>query len=92
MVGTGLKKLAVEYEMQVYSGVAYGMMETFPVTLSECLGSKTLSVATRIESAEQERFFREQLSQHNLMREFRIQNLAINPKNITVVFLTTPAQ
>ena len=46
MIGTGLKKLAKQYEMKVDAGIAYGLLKGYATALSEGAGYKQITIST----------------------------------------------
>lgn len=93
MIGSGLKKFAKEFNMEVNSGVAYGVMHGFAVTLQEGAGYKQMTIATRFASMEQQREFEQKISQEisqvNITSQYRVQQFGIAPAYINVVFTDT---
>lgn len=87
MIGSGLKKLAKEHNMQIASGVAYGSLMGYATTLSEGSGWKRIDIATSIANPEQ---LRAELSAVNLQKEYRVQALSIEEKFIAVIFTDNP--
>lgn len=90
MIGSGLKKLAGEYGMQVSNGVAYGSMGGFAATLSEGAGYKRIVFTTLISDPVKLSSLRQQFEGRNLMKEFRVQNLVFAAKFVNVVFHDNP--
>lgn len=90
MVGSGLKKLAQEYGMQVANGVAYGTMEGFATTFSEGSGYKQIVITTTFAQAGSADTLQAILNTRNISREFRVQKLDISPNGINIVFLDNP--
>jgi hypothetical protein len=90
MVGSGLKKLAQEYGMQVASGVAYGSMEGFATTFSEGSGYKQIVITTTFSEAGSADTLQAILNTRNISREFRVQKLNIAPNGINIVFHDNP--
>lgn len=90
MVGSGLKKLAQEYGMQVSNGVAYGSMEGFATTFSEGSGYKQIVITTTFGQAGGGDTLQAILNTRNISREFRVQKLNITPNSIHIVFLDNP--
>ena len=74
MIGSGLKKLALEHGMQIARGVAFGDMCGYATTLSEGAGYKNIAISTKLTLAQKE-VLHEKLDQHKLGKEFRIQEL-----------------
>ena len=90
MVGSGLKKLAQEYGMQVKYGVAYGGMEGFATTFSEGNGYKQIMITTTFGQAGGGDTLQAILNTRNISREFRVQKLNIAPNGIHIVFHDNP--
>ena len=44
MIGSGLKKLAAEYELTIEEGVAYGWLKNCYVAFSEGMGYKRMAI------------------------------------------------
>ncbi len=89
MIGSGLKKLAKQHNMLVSSGVAYGSLMGFATTLCEGSGWKRLDIATRFADMEQQKAFEAALYAVDTKRQYRVQSLMINNRNINVVFQDT---
>lgn len=89
MIGSGLKKFAKEFHMEVKSGVAYGVMQGFAVTLQEGSGYKQMAIATRFADMEQQRAFEQKVAQVNITSQYRVQQFAVAPAYINVVFTDT---
>lgn len=89
MIGSGLKKFAKEFHMEVNSGVAYGVMQGFAVTLQEGSGYKQMAIATRFADMEQQRAFEQKVAQVNITSQYRVQQFAVAPAYINVVFTDT---
>jgi len=89
MIGSGLKKLAKESNMKVASGVAYGVMQGFSVTLQEGSGFKQMTIATRFANMEQQRAFEQRISQVNITSQYQVQRFAAAPDYINIVFTDT---
>ncbi len=90
MVGSGLKKLAGEYNMKIASGVAYGNLGGFAATLSEGSGYKQIVFATRFPDAVKKTEFMDAIQQVNVQKQFRVQNLGVGPRSIQVIFMDNP--
>lgn len=86
MIGSGLKKYAKEFDMKVDSGVAYGVMNGYAVTLQEGSGYKQMAISTRFAEMEQQRAFEQQINAGNVASKYRVQRLSITPNCIIVVF------
>lgn len=90
MIGSGLKKLAREYGMQIDNGVAYGNLGGFNATLSESAGNKYIYFATAIADPAKERAFIAQVDGRNLQKDFRVTRLNATSKHIQVTFHDNP--
>ena len=90
MVGSGLKKLAGEYNMNIASGVAYGNLGGFAATLSEGSGYKQIVFVTRFPDAVKKTEFMDAIQQVNVQKRFRVQNLGVGPRSIQVIFMDNP--
>lgn len=90
MIGFGLKKLAKEHEMMISSGVAYGNMNGFQVTLSEGMGTKTICFSTTFPDEEKRTELQKKLRLINLSRDYRIRELTFEPRQIRIVFRDDP--
>lgn len=86
MVGSGLKKLARENGMSIASGVAYGNFRGYASTFSEGSGYKLLAVTTKFPDEQSKNQFIGELQQHELKKEFRVQELAVSDGSIIVNF------
>ena len=90
MIGSGLKKLAKELGMQVGSGVAYGNVRGYNTTFCEGSGWKRIDIATQFTDPEQRNGLQAEINAADLQRQYRVQELIIHPKTISVVFLDNP--
>ena len=90
MIGSGLKKLAQENGMKVAKGVAYGSLQGFAATLSEGSGYKQVVFTTKFTDAAQKDLFMNAISQVNVQRTYRVQNLNVAPAAIQIVFMDNP--
>lgn len=90
MIGSGLKKLAKEHGMKVGSGVAYGIMHGYPVTLSEGAGYKAMAISVRFTDPAVKQAIMDELNQTNISKEYRVQGLNFFPTTISVNFLDNP--
>lgn len=89
MIGSGLKKFAKEWNMKIASGVAYGVMQGYSVTLQEGSGYKQMAIATRFANMEQQRVFEQMVSQVNITSQYRVHRFTVAPDHIGVVFSDT---
>ncbi len=90
MIGNGLKKYAAENGMKVSSGVAYGKLRDYAATMFEGSGFKAIVITTRFADAMQKQELMNVLNGHNLMKEFRVQNLNFAFDAIEIVFHDNP--
>lgn len=90
MVGSGLKKLAQEYGMNIAEGVAYGNLDGYAATFFEGSGYKQIVFTTKFQAAGDGDSLQEKLNSRNIAREFRVQRLNITPDRIDIVFLDNP--
>lgn len=90
MIGSGLKKYAQENGMSVAHGVAYGSLKGFAATLSEGSGYKQIVITTKFTAPEKPAELQALLNQHNIAREYRVQNLTFTPDGILIVFTDNP--
>ena len=86
MIGTTYKKFAAEYDMKVNRGVAYGSLGGYTATLCEGAGWKRIVFATSIPDAARALELQTRLNGVNLRKTYRVKELTIAPKNITVLF------
>lgn len=89
MIGSGLKKLAVEYGLKVDRGVAYGNLQGFAATMCEGNGWKGISFATSFADPVQKTMFMDALAAVDAQKEYRVQKLSVAPTAIEVVFTDT---
>lgn len=90
MIGSGLKKLAQEYGMQVASGVAYGSLGGYAATLSEGSGYKQIHFATHFADSVRKTEFMDKVGELDLKKLYRVQNLGVSARSIQVVFMDNP--
>lgn len=89
MIGQGLKKLATESGMGISNGVAYGNLRGYAATLFEGSGYKQIVFSTHFADPVQKEAFTQALNKINIQRQYRVQQLGIAPRNISVVFQDT---
>lgn len=89
MIGSGLKKLAKENEMKVSHGVGYGSLRGFAATLSEGSNYKQIIFSTNFPDQEKKDAFMQLMNQTNIQREYRVQQMTMSPRTLSVVFLDT---
>ncbi len=88
MVGGGLKKYAKEKGFNVKSGVAYGLIGGYMVTLYEGAGTKTLAVSGGI-SQNSAAMLENTFQNPTFRKQNRIINHKISPESIIIVFHDT---
>ena len=90
MIGSGLKKLARENGMKVARGVAYGSLGGYAATLSEGAGWKQIVFTTTFPDPAMRTALMDLVSQTDVKKLYRVQNLGISPRAIQVNFLDNP--
>jgi len=90
MIGSGLKKLAKENGMVVSNGIAYGFLGGYAATLCEGAGYKQIVFSTRFVDPAGQVALQNAIRSRNLQKEFRVQNLLIEPRTVFVRFLDNP--
>lgn len=90
MIGSAFKKFAKENGMQVAHGVGYGVYRGFALTLSEGAGWKALNFATRFADPTARKTLETKLNAVDLKRTYRVQNLDIGSRGITIMFMDNP--
>lgn len=89
MIGSGLKKLALENGMKVDKGVAYGSLRGYAATLSEGSGYKQISVTTKFSDTERLNALQAKLNGRDISRELRVRSLTLAPNGICIIFNDT---
>ena len=89
MIGSALKKFAADNNLTVSAGFAYGNYQGYAITLSEGAGYKLLTISTHL-TDDAGTWLDTQLSAHNLMKEFRVEDVQLNETGIQVVFNDNP--
>lgn len=84
MVGSALKKMAKENGMTVAHGVAYGNYRGYAMSMYEGSGWKRLEFATRFSD------LGGKLGEVDLKRTYRIEQLLISERGVTVEFFDNP--
>ncbi len=90
MIGSGLKKFALQHGMKIANGVAYGNFWGFGATLSEGAGFKQIFLTTRFATQEQKERFMAAVNTVDLSRTYRVQSLNISERVIQIVFTDNP--
>ena len=89
MIGSALKKLAAENGLTISGGIAYGNYQGYAITLSEGAGYKLLTVSTHLTDTACN-WLNSQLSGHNLMKEFRVEDVQLSETGAVIVFNDNP--
>lgn len=89
MIGSGLKKLAKENALKVSNGVAYGSLMGYAATMDEGSGYKRLVITTRFAEPGKKEELRAVLGGYDLTRQYRVRDLSVSSRAITVVFNDT---
>jgi len=90
MIGSALKKLAVENGMKVSNGVAYGSLRGYAATLSEGAGYKQIAFSVSFTDPAQKALFMDAVNDVDVEKLYRVQHLSIASRNIQVVFFDNP--
>lgn len=90
MIGSGLKKFALENGLSVDGGVGYGNLRGFQATLSEGSGYKQIIINTKFPDVEKLNALQASLNSVNLQKDYRIQRISFAPNGIAIVFLDNP--
>lgn len=90
MIGSGLKKFALENGMQVSNGVGYGSLCGYAATLTEGSGYKQIVFSTVFPEQAQKDAFLTAVNGVDVQRQYRVQKFDIMPRTIQVVFQDNP--
>lgn len=90
MIGSGLKKFALEHGMKVDRGVAYGSLLGYAATLCEGSGYKQIVLTTKFPDPDKLQWLQDQLNRKNVTREYRVQNISFAPDAVGIVFTDNP--
>lgn len=90
MIGMGLKKYAQENGLQIGHGVAYGSLKGYAATLFEGSGYKAIVITTKFANPEGIQQLQQMINSVNVTRQYRVQNLTIQPDSIRIVFTDNP--
>ena len=90
MIGSGLKKLAAQYGMKVSSGVAYGDLRGYAVTLWEGSGFKAMAISANFTDQMKAHALSDEVAQTNISREYRVQRFNMTPRCLQIAFLDNP--
>lgn len=90
MIGSGLKKLAKEYGMNLAQGVAYGSLGGFGATLSEGAGFKRIVFSTRFADPAGRTGIMDTVNTRDVKKDFRVTELTMGSQMIVVTFLDNP--
>lgn len=89
MLSSAFKKLANQHGMSIDRGVAYGALHGYAATLFDGSGTKVICISTTFTDPVLLSQLQANLNSRDLMRDFRVKNLSIAQKSITVVFHDT---
>lgn len=90
MIGSGLKKMAVQNGMKIAKGVAYGSLQGYAATLFEGSGYKQIVLTTRFSDPAMADALRQEVNRRNIASDFRVKNLSFAPNGINIVFNDNP--
>lgn len=90
MVGSGLKKLAIENGMKVDAGVAYGILRGYAVNMYEGAGFKAICIITKISDGDKLQALMTSLEAADKRKEFRIGGVNVGTDRIQVAFNDNP--
>lgn len=90
MIGSGLKKFALENGLTVGGGVGYGNLRGFQATLSEGSGYKQIIIQTKFPNVEKLNALQATLNGVNLQKDYRIRQISFAPNGVVIVFLDNP--
>lgn len=89
MIGSALKKYAVENGMNVREGVAYGVFHGYAATFCEGSGFKQMTITTHFSDPAQRYELDKALNQPGVTSQYNVRNLLVAPNCLTVVFNDT---
>ncbi len=89
MVGSGIKKFAVENNFHIKEGVAYGNYKGYMLTLQEGSGWKSAAFAARIETEEAKGAIAAFLSNSDNAKQFALSQYNMSDSKILIVFNDT---
>lgn len=90
MIGSGLKKLALENGMKIERGIAYGVLHGFAATMFDGSGTKTVCISTTFTDPTLLTQLQSVLNGRNLMKEFRVRSINFLQKQIVIIFHDNP--
>lgn len=90
MIGSGLKKLALENGLKVSHGVAYGSLQGYAATMAEGAGFKQILFSTQIKDGESKSAFLEAVAAVDVKKEYRVIRFECVEDGIVVVFHDNP--
>ncbi len=88
MVGSAIKKYAKEKSLTVKSGVAYGIIGGYLVTLTDGYNIKTAAFSGAV-TDDCAKLLEEKFSDKKLKKEYRILNVDITRESVSVIFSDT---
>lgn len=89
MIGSGLKKFAVENGLTVKSGVAYGNFRGYTVSMFEGSGWKTIVINTRFSQMEDMTQLTSLLHGKDTVKTYRLSQTQVTSSHIQIVFADT---
>lgn len=89
MIGSGLKKLAVEYGMKVDRGVAYGSLQGFAATMCEGSGWKQVTFSVTFADPVQKTMFLDAVNAVDVSKTYQVINMAVAPVGVQITFRDT---
>lgn len=90
MIGSTFKKYAEENGLKVGSGVAYGDLRGYAVTLSEGSGWKMIVISTKFPEFAEKEAMQAELNGINLQKQYRVNQLSFMDDGIVINFLDNP--
>lgn len=86
MIGSGLKKLAVENGMTIYSGVAYGNLRGFAATLSEGAAYQKVDFAVTFPDPAGREALKARIGESSVRSKYLVQNISFGTRSVQVTF------
>ncbi len=86
MLGSGFQKLAREYQMTQYGGIAYGSLRGYAATLSEGSGYKKVDFALCIPVPAQKAELMRMVEMGNIRSKYNVMNISFGEKAVQVMF------
>ncbi len=80
------KEFAVSKGLKLASGIAYGNLHGYAVTLSDGDGFKQITITTRFTEPAKQRELETYLRQNNVFQEYSLRDFSFFPERISIVF------